>query len=109
MRYNVGEFSSNIQQRYSWGLVSLRQIHLMKLFVAGLPSDMDNQDFQEMFELYGTIRSAKVILDRESGRSKGYGFVEFAKSTEAMETMQLLNGKRINGQVLSVKPAEERS
>jgi RNA recognition motif-containing protein len=81
----------------------------MKLFVAGLPSDMDHRDLQEMFELYGTIYSAKVIMDRETGKSKGFGFVEFAKDSEALETMQLLNGKTIDGKILSIKPAEERN
>jgi RNA recognition motif-containing protein len=80
----------------------------MKLFVAGLPPDMDHRDLQEMFELYGTILSAKVVMDRETGKSKGFGFVEFAKDAEALETMQLLNGKTIAGKVLSVKPAEDR-
>ncbi|MBA4166385.1 MAG: RNA-binding protein [Chitinophagaceae bacterium] len=81
----------------------------MKLFVAGLPEDMDNRDLQEMFELYGTIYSAKVIMDRASGKSKGFGFVEFAKAAEAQEAMQLLNGKTIYGLPLTVKPAEDRS
>lgn len=80
----------------------------MKLFVAGLPEDMDNRDLQEMFELYGTIHSAKVITDRASGKSKGFGFVEFAKASEANEAMQLLNGKTIYGLPLTVKPAEDR-
>ena len=81
----------------------------MKLFVAGLPEDMDNRDLQEMFERYGTIYSAKVIMDRNTGRSKGFGFVEFAKAAEAQEAMQLLNGKTIYGLPLTVKPAEDRS
>jgi cold-inducible RNA-binding protein len=80
----------------------------MKLFVAGLPFDMDNRDLQEMFELYGTVYSAKVITDRESGKSKGFGFVEYAKKSDAQEAMQLLNGKTIYGQQITVKPAEDR-
>lgn len=80
----------------------------MKLFVAGLPYDMDNRDLQEMFELYGTINSAKVVMDYATRKSKGFGFVEFAKASEAKETMELLNGKTINGKVLVIKPAEDR-
>ena len=80
----------------------------MKLFVAGLPPDMDNRDLKEMFELYGTVYSAKVVTDRESGRSKGFGFLEYAKQSDAQEAMQLLHGKSINGQVITVKPAEDR-
>ena len=81
----------------------------MKLFIAGLPSDMDHRDLKEMFELYGTIISAKVIMDRDSGKSKGFGFVEFAKESEAIETMNLLNGKTIYGQQLKIQPAENRN
>lgn len=80
----------------------------MKLFVAGLPDDMDNRDLQEMFELYGTVYSARVITDRASGKSKGFGFVEFARASDAQEAMQLLNGKTIYGLPLTVKPAEDR-
>lgn len=80
----------------------------MKLFVAGLPEDMDNRDLQEMFELYGTVYSAKVITDRATRKSKCFGFVEFAKASDAQEAMQLLNGKTIHGQFLTVKPAEDR-
>lgn len=80
----------------------------MKLFVAGLPYDMDNQDLKEMFELYGTIISAKVVMDYATRKSKGFGFVEFEKVLEAKETMELLNGKMIKGKLLTVKPAEEQ-
>lgn len=79
----------------------------MKLFVAGLPLDMDNRDLQEMFELYGAIRSARVVTDHATRKSRGFGFVEFVRESEARETMQLLNGKTIEGKVLVVKPAEE--
>lgn len=80
----------------------------VKLFVAGLPYDMDNQDLKEMFELYGTIISAKVVMDYATRKSKGFGFVEFEKVLEAKETMELLNGKMIKGKLLTVKPAEEQ-
>jgi len=80
----------------------------VKLFVAGLPYDMDNQDLKEMFELYGTIISAKVVMDYTTRKSKGFGFVEFEKVLEAKETMELLNGKMIKGKLLTVKPAEEQ-
>ena len=57
----------------------------MKLFVAGLPYDVDDQELQEMFETYGTVGSARVILDRETRKSRGFGFVEFANDDEAKE------------------------
>lgn len=80
----------------------------MKLFVAGLPYDIDHQDLQEMFELYGTINAAKVIMDRETGKSKGFGFVEFANDAQAIETMKLLDGVTMGGKTLTVKPAEDK-
>src|ERR1700733_9061125 len=55
----------------------------MKLFVAGLPSDFDDVDLKEMFELYGTVNFAKVVMDRERGRSKGFGFVDMPDEAEA--------------------------
>lgn len=80
----------------------------MKLFVTGLPEDMDHRDLQEMFELYGAISTAKVIMDHSTRKSKGFGFVEFVKASEALEAMALLDGKMIYGKLLRVKPAEEQ-
>jgi RNA recognition motif-containing protein len=80
----------------------------MQLFVAGLPPDMDSTDLREMFELYGLIVDARVVTDRATRASKGFGFVEFTHSSEATETMQLLDGKTIRGKTLIVKPAENR-
>ncbi|HUQ65856.1 MAG TPA: hypothetical protein VM101_06865 [Flavitalea sp.] len=80
----------------------------MKLFVAGLPYDMDHQDLKEMFELYGVVQSAKVVMDFNTRKSKGFGFVEFEKASEAKEVMELLNGRMIKGKELVVKEAEGR-
>lgn len=80
----------------------------MKLFVAGLPYDMDDLDLREMFELYGTVKSAKVVMDYATRKSKGFGFVEFTAEVTAREAMQLLNGKTIDGKPLVVKPAEDQ-
>jgi cold-inducible RNA-binding protein len=81
----------------------------MKLFVAGLPPDIDSTDLKEMFELYGSVVEARVVTDRTTRASKGFGFVEFSSSAEATEAMQLLDGKTIRGKTLVLKPAEERS
>ena len=62
----------------------------MKLFVAGVPYDFDDVDLKEMFELYGDISSAKVVLDRETGRSRGFGFVDMTNDAEALEAMKTL-------------------
>lgn len=80
----------------------------MKLFVTGLPYDMDQQDFSEMFELYGNLKSAKLIIDYQTRKSKGFGFVEYVKESDAIETMNLLNGVTIDGKPLKVQPAEDR-
>ena len=69
---------------------------------------MDHQDLKEMFELYGNISSAKVVMDYATGKSKGFGFVDFENASEAKETMELLDGKTIRGKPLTVKPAEEQ-
>lgn len=80
----------------------------MKLFVAGLPSDFDDVDLKEMFELYGEIKSAKLIIDKETGKSKGFGFVEMPDKTEAEQTIEALDGAGMKGKKISVKEAEEK-
>ena len=80
----------------------------MKLFVAGLPFDMDDQELQEIFEEYGAVTSAKVILDRETHKSRGFGFVEMAEKSAAEEAMSKLDGSELSGRKLAVKPAEDK-
>lgn len=80
----------------------------MTLFVAGLPNDFDEVDFKEMFELYGEITSAKLIIDRNTGKSKGYGFIVMPDKNEGEETIQALDGAAIKGKKLSVKEADEQ-
>lgn len=81
----------------------------MKLFVAGLPYDFDDIDLREMFELYGEVTSAKVAIDRQTRKSRGFGFLDMARDAEAMEAIQTLNGARLaGGKQLSVKPADDQ-
>jgi cold-inducible RNA-binding protein len=80
----------------------------MKLFVAGLPNDFDDIDLKEMFELYGEVRSAKLIVDKATGKSKGFGFVDMPDKAEAQETITTLDGAGIKGKKISVKEAEEK-
>lgn len=80
----------------------------MKLFVAGLPFSYDDHELSDLFTEYGAVQSAKVISDRETGRSKGFGFVEFADSTAAQAAIKGLDGTEINGRKLVVKEAEDR-
>ncbi len=81
----------------------------MKLFVAGLPNDFDDTDLKEMFELYGEVTSARIITDRATGKSKGFGFVDMLNKTEAMETIEALDGAGLpRGKTITVKEAEEQ-
>jgi cold-inducible RNA-binding protein len=78
----------------------------MKLFVASLPADFDDVDLKEMFELYGEVASAKVIVDRATGKSKGFGFVDMLDRAEALATIETLHGAKIRGKALSVMEAD---
>ena len=81
----------------------------MKLFVAGLPSDFDDVDLKEMFELYGTVNFAKVVMDRETGKSKGFGFVDMPDDTEARGAIETLDNASIRGKKMAVKEADEQN
>ena len=81
----------------------------MKLFVTGLPYDLDDAELEEIFEKFGTITSAKVAIDRETGKSRGFGFVEMPDSTEAKDAIENLNDISLGKKPLVVKEAEERS
>ena len=81
----------------------------MKLFIAGLPYDFDDVDLKEMFELYGEVSSAKVALDKETRKSRGFGFLDMPNDNEALEAIQALNGANLKGgKQLSVKKSEEK-
>ena len=83
-----------------------------KLYVGNLSYEATGSDLQKMFEPHGTVESAQVINDRDTGRSKGFGFVEMGSSQEAQTAIQALNGKDSNGRALTVneaRPREERS
>jgi len=80
----------------------------MKLFVAAIPYDFDDVDLKEMFELYGEVSSAKIILDRETGKSRGFGFVDMLDDNEAKIAIETLDGAAIKGKKMSVKQAEDQ-
>jgi len=81
----------------------------MKLFVAGLPYDFDSTDLKEMFELYGEVASAKTATDRETGKSKGFGFVDMPNDIEAKEAILALNDAKLRGgKQLVVKLSDEQ-
>ncbi len=83
----------------------------MKLFVGSLGSDISGSELSEAFGRFGTVVSAVVIMDRDTGRSKGFGFVEMSSQAEALSAIQGLNGKEIGGRNVTVneaRPKEER-
>lgn len=89
--------------------VILLQTNNMKLFVAGLPNDFEDIDLKEMFELYGEVKSAKIVVDKATGKSKGFGFVDMLNKSEAQETIQALDGANLpRGKKITVKEAEEQ-
>jgi len=79
----------------------------MKIFVAGLPYDLDDAELEEIFEKFGTIISAKVAMDKETGKSKGFGFVEMQNDAEALDAIESLNDISLGKKPLVVKKAEE--
>lgn len=76
-----------------------------KLFVGSLPWAVDDQGLEDLFKDFGNIESAKVIMDRETGRSKGFGFVEFADDDAAKAAMEKLNGTDVQGRTIVVSEA----
>ena len=82
-----------------------------KLYVGNLGYGVTDAELQEMFGAHGTVQSAQVIMDRDTGRSKGFGFVEMTNDNEARAAMTALNGQPSNGRALTVneaKPREDR-
>jgi RNA recognition motif-containing protein len=76
-----------------------------KLFVGGLPWAVDDAKLKEMFSEFGEIVSAVVIVDKASGRSKGFGFVEFETEEAAQAAIKAMNGKEIEGRTITVNEA----
>lgn len=82
-----------------------------KLFVGSLSWGVNDDQLADFFAAAGTVASAKVITDRESGRSKGFGFVEMSTDEEAKKAVDELNGKELDGRAVNVseaRPREER-
>lgn len=83
----------------------------INLFVGNLPYNMTSDDMAQVFAGAGTVVSAKVISDKYSGRSRGFGFVEMATDDEAKKAIEMFNGKDVDGRALVVneaKPREDR-
>ena len=83
-----------------------------KLYVGNLAFSTGDQELRDAFAPYGTIQSASVVIDRDSGQSRGFGFVEMATAEEAKAAITALNGSQMDGRSLTVneaKPQEPRS
>ncbi len=83
-----------------------------KLYVGNLSFNTSNEDLQELFAQAGTVESTNIIEDRDTGRSRGFAFVEMSSKEEAATAIEQLNGKEIDGRNLNVneaKPREDRS
>lgn len=79
-----------------------------KLYVGNLSYDVDSSSLEQMFTPHGTVSSAQIITDRDTGRSKGFGFVEMSSDGEATAAIAQLNGKDCGGRALTVNEAKPR-
>jgi RNA recognition motif-containing protein len=80
-----------------------------KLFVGSLPWSLDDNELRETFEEHGNVVSAKIVKDRETGRSRGFGFVEMESSSEASNAIKALNDAQIKGRNIVVNEAKSRN
>lgn len=80
----------------------------MNIYVGNLPYSVRDQDLMELFSEFGSVKSAKVVIDRETDRSKGFGFVEMPSADEGSNAISKLNGREVNGRSLRVNEARPR-
>jgi RNA recognition motif-containing protein len=79
-----------------------------KIYVGNLPYGVGDSDLERIFEEFGTVQSVQVIMDRDTGRSKGFGFVEMGSDDEAQKAIDALSGKNVDGRNLTVNEARPR-
>jgi len=80
----------------------------MDIYVGNLPYDVTDSDLEELFGKYGAVESARVVMDRESGRSKGFGFVEMPDRAEAQKAIETLNGSDLRGRAMRVNESQPK-
>ena len=80
----------------------------MNIFVGSLPFSIDEADLRESFEVYGTVSTVKIITDKFTGRSKGFGFVEMDNEEEAQKAITELNGATVDGRTIVVNKSEPK-
>jgi RNA recognition motif-containing protein len=90
------------------GIFYLLNFFSMNIFVAKLNYATESDDLRSAFEAYGTVSSAKVIMDKFTGKSRGFGFVEMDDESEALSAIQDLNDSELDGRTIVVKKAEPR-
>ena len=81
----------------------------MNMYVSNLSFHTKDEDLKKLFDQFGAVSSAKVISDRDTGQSRGFGFVEMGSDDEAKEAIKGLNGKEIEGRAMSVSVAREKA
>ncbi|MBT5773922.1 MAG: RNA-binding protein [Dehalococcoidia bacterium] len=80
----------------------------MRLYIGNLPYSMTDEGLEEAFAPHGELASARVIIDRDTGRSRGFGFVEYSSDDEGKAAMQAMDGHEVDGRPLRVNEAHER-
>lgn len=80
-----------------------------KLYVGNLSYGVNNEELQQRFGAHGSVQSAQVIIDRDTGRSKGFGFVEMGSDQEAQAAISALNGQELNGRAMTVNEARPQT
>ncbi len=80
----------------------------MNIFVGGLPFKVDERELREIFEKYGELTSVKLIIDKHSGRSKGFGFVEIADDEAGQQAIDALDGTELYGRTIGVRVSEDK-
>ncbi len=81
----------------------------MNIYIGNLSYEMSETDLEEEFKSYGSVKSVKIIKDRESGNSKGFGFVEMNNNDEGLESIKGLNGKELKGREIRVNEARPKN
>ncbi len=98
--------SRSYQRHERWALINF--IFFMNIFVSGLNYSLTSDELQAIFTQYGEVASAKVITDRDTGRSRGFGFVEMSDDAEARNAIDALDQAEMKGRKINVKEAEDR-
>ncbi|XP_038679176.1 glycine-rich RNA-binding protein 2, mitochondrial-like [Tripterygium wilfordii] len=89
-------------------LNSVRNMSSSRLFIGGLSYGTDDRSLKEAFESFGEVTDAKVIVDRDTGRSKGFGFVNFSSTDSASSALSAMDGQELSGRNIRVSYAQER-